>query len=109
MSRTAVSRSTTADDIGDAESSGPISTRQLLIAILAVLLEERERRPQGDRPRSSELVLSELGFPSPVIGTLLGRRAAAVRVTLSRERRKAAAGGGRAKKDEPVTDVQAEA
>jgi hypothetical protein len=78
------------------------------MAIVAVLLEERERRPQGDRPRSSELVLSELGFPSPVIGTLLGRQASAVRVTLSRERRKAASGGGRPKKDGPVTDAEAE-
>ena len=73
----------------DDEFGSAVSSTQLLMAVLAILIEERERRtPKDASHRASVVLLSDLGFPSGVIANLLGRQAGSVRMAISRERRK---------------------
>ena len=61
----------------------------LLRAILAVLLDNRTRELKGDpgatRP---ELLLADVGMPYGQIAALLGKQVNAVRMTVTRARRK---------------------
>lgn len=65
------------------------TTEQLLTAVLAVLLDERERRVQ-DHPgsRKPELLLVDAGLPVPVVASLLGKQAGAVRMAVTRAKAK---------------------
>jgi hypothetical protein len=59
----------------------------LLMAILALLIDERESRPPEQRGRRTEIVLADAGLGAREIATLTGKQPAAVRMALSRARR----------------------
>lgn len=69
----------------------PATAEQLLTAVLAVLLDEREQRVK-DQPqaRKAETLLADAGLPIPVVAALLGKQTAAVRMAVSRARGKTA-------------------
>ncbi|HVE95072.1 MAG TPA: hypothetical protein VNB24_09140 [Acidimicrobiales bacterium] len=68
-----------------------MTVEQLLTAVLAVLLDEREQRVR-EQPaaRKPEALLADAGLPVPVIATLLGKQPSAVRMSVSRARSKPA-------------------
>jgi hypothetical protein len=63
---------------------------QLLMAVVALLIDERDRRiATGQGGIKTEVLLTRLGLSSTLIGRLMGKQPAAVRVTLSRVRARA--------------------
>lgn len=66
-------------------------SRQILLAILALLVDERESRV-ADQPgaRRTELVLSTAGLDAAVIAALLNKQVAAVRMAIYRAGKKGA-------------------
>ncbi len=66
-----------------------LSTNQLLLALLQVLIDDREGRAD-ERPRQikTEVLLDRIGLGSTTIATLVGKQPGAVRTTLSREKSK---------------------
>jgi DNA-directed RNA polymerase specialized sigma24 family protein len=71
-------RKSTSDQI-----AGP-AERDILLAILALLIEERaERRPSAQK---IELLLDRVGLPANTIAQVLNKQPAAVRMALSRAR-----------------------
>jgi hypothetical protein len=60
------------------------------MAVLAVLVDEREQRiATSDAGIKTEVLLTRLGLSSTLIGRLMGKQPAAIRVTLSRVRARA--------------------
>lgn len=74
----------------EAASTAVATTDQLLTAVLAVLLDEREHRVQ-DCPgtRKPETLLVDAGLPVPVVASLLGKQPGAVRMAVTRAKAKA--------------------
>jgi DNA-directed RNA polymerase specialized sigma24 family protein len=70
----------------DSRPSGA-GERDILMAILALLVEEREGR-SSQRPNQvkTELLLASAGLPAATIAVLLNKQVSAVRMTLSRAR-----------------------
>lgn len=66
-----------------------VSTNQLLLALLQVLIDDREARVD-ERPKQikTEVLLDRIGLRSTTIATLVGKQPGAVRTTLSREKAK---------------------
>jgi hypothetical protein len=63
------------------------TTNQLLMAVLALLVDEREHRgATSEGSLKTEVLLTRLGLSSTLIGKLMGKQPAAIRVTLSRLR-----------------------
>ena len=69
-------------------TSADVTTNDLLKAILAVLLDEREARA-AERPsqQKPELLLAGVGMGHQVIAQLLGKNADAVRMMLARAKK----------------------
>ena len=66
------------------------TTNQLLMALLGLLIDEREQRiATSDAGIKTEVLLTRLGLSSTLIGRLMGKQPAAIRVTLSRARARA--------------------
>jgi hypothetical protein len=65
------------------------STNQLLLALLQVLIDDREARAD-EHPKQikTEVLLDRIGLGSATIATLVGKLPGAVRTTLSREKAK---------------------
>lgn len=62
----------------------------LLLAILAVLLEQRaDRISNGAQLEKPELLLSRLGLPPPVISAALGKQPDAIKKAIQRSKAKA--------------------
>jgi hypothetical protein len=63
------------------------SERDVLLAILAILIDEREARA-ADRPKQSktELLLADAGLPFGTIAILLNKQPDAVRMSIARAR-----------------------
>lgn len=59
---------------------------RLLRAMLALMIDEREMRPQ-EGSRRTEVVLAEAGLGAAEIAELTGKPAGSVRMTLSRARK----------------------
>jgi hypothetical protein len=78
-------------NVGSAEPALDFrTTNQLLMAVLAVLIDEREQRiATRDTGIKTEVLLTRLGLSSTLIGRLMGKQPAAIRVTLSRVRARA--------------------
>ena len=87
---------TTSGEVKRADRKGtppvPATAEQLLTAILAVLLDEREQRIK-DQPvaRKTETLLADAGLPIAVVAALLGKQTAAVRMAVARARGKTTA------------------
>ena len=65
-------------------------SRQILLAILALMIDEREARVAGQAgARRTELVLSSGGLDSAVIAALLNKPVGTVRMAIHRAGRKA--------------------
>jgi hypothetical protein len=76
-------------DLPLADPTAGLSVNTLLLAILAVLVDERrERAAEGGKRPSPEMLLSDCGLPSAAIAQLLGVHPGSVRKALSRERGK---------------------
>lgn len=68
------------------------STDQLLRAILALLIDERESREIEPPARRTEVLLADAGLGATEIAQLTGKQSAAIRMALSRARAKKAKG-----------------
>jgi hypothetical protein len=70
-------------------TNSELSTNQLLLALLQILIDDRESR-SDDRPKQikTEVLLDRIGLASSTIATLVGKQPGAVRTTLSREKAK---------------------
>jgi hypothetical protein len=66
-----------------------LTTNQLLLAVLQLLVEDREAHA-AERPESvkTEVLLDRIGLGSVTIATLVGKQPGAVRTILSREKAK---------------------
>jgi DNA-directed RNA polymerase specialized sigma24 family protein len=80
-----------------------VETSQVLLAILALTVADREDRAVDRTPsRRTEVVLAELGLPLTVIARLTGKNYEAVKASVRRAREKAATGAPAAADREPV-------
>lgn len=68
------------------------STDQLLRAILALLIDERESRGIEPPTQRTEVLLANAGLGATEIAQLTGKQPAAIRMALSRARAKKAKG-----------------
>ena len=70
-----------------AENAEPLSTNELLLAILALLVNSREQMV-ADKPDQvrTEIVLANAGLSYGTIAQLLGKKSDAVRMMISRAR-----------------------
>jgi hypothetical protein len=86
--------------------SADVSTNDLLKAILAVLLDEREakaaERPGQSRP---EILLAGVGMGHQVIAQLLGKNPDAVRMMLARAKKAPNTGRSLASRKKPASDA----
>lgn len=74
-----------------AEQEG-VGLERVMLAVLALLADEREARIAGDKDaRKTEILLADAGFSIGEIATLLGRKYEAVKATLRRGRPQKAA------------------
>jgi DNA-directed RNA polymerase specialized sigma24 family protein len=68
---------------GDAE----VSSEAVMTGILALLVDDRERRITGDKDaRKTEVLLADAGLPAPEIASLMGKNTGAVRMAIQRAR-----------------------
>lgn len=80
-------------------------TNKLLKALIVLAIDDREQRAKNDPSlKQTEVLLNQAGLDSPDIANLMGKQAAAVRMTLSRARARSGKGtkGGKKESDAGV-------
>jgi hypothetical protein len=72
----------------DEQTKAPPDLATIGLAVLALLVDEREARIAGDSDaRPTEALLGKAGLSSPTIGELVGKTPGAVRMTVSRSKK----------------------
>lgn len=73
-------------DEPDARSATVVGQDALLLALIALLADQREADPNRTGRRKTEVVLADAGLTPAQIGPILGKRPDTVRVSITRAR-----------------------